>query len=62
MGEEWSDAEIRGLRERITMERDRAERRARARPKGSRHLIARRAVEREVPRAAGIVTKKKKAG
>lgn len=64
MGEEWSDAEIRGFMERVTMERRRAERKARAERKHPRPLVRRprRAAARDVRRPASIVTKKKKAG
>jgi hypothetical protein len=62
VSDEWTDAEIRGLMERITMERRRADRKARTERKQPRPLIPRRAVRRDVRRPAGMVTKKKKAG
>jgi hypothetical protein len=64
VGEEWSDAEIRGFMERVTMERFRAKRRAHAERKQPRPLVSRsrRAAAKDVRRAASMVTKKKKAG
>lgn len=64
MGEEWSDAEIRGFMERVAMERRRADRRAQAERKQPRPLVprSRRAVAKDVRRPASMVTKKKKAG
>lgn len=59
MGEEWNDAEIRGLRERVAMERRRAERKAVAKHKQPRPLVPKRTVPKEVRRPAGMVTKKK---
>lgn len=60
MGEEWTDAEIRGLVERIAMERRRAERRTFAKRKEPRPLVPKRATSRDVRRPAGMMAKKKR--
>jgi len=59
VGEEWNDAEIRGLMERVAMERRRLERKAVAKRKQPRPLVPKRTVPKEVRRPAGMVTKKK---
>lgn len=60
MGEEWTDAEIRGLVERIAMERRRAERRALAKRKEPRSLVPKRVASRDVRRPAGMMAKKRR--
>lgn len=61
MDEEWTDAEIRGLIERIAMERRRAERRARTKRKEPRPLVPkRRPSPKAVPASAGVATKKRR--
>ena len=56
MDEGWSDAEIRALRERIAMERRRAERKTVARRKQPRPLVPRR----EVRRPAGTISRRRR--
>ncbi|MFQ5847720.1 MAG: hypothetical protein ACE5IQ_08670 [Candidatus Methylomirabilales bacterium] len=60
MGEEWTDAEIRGFIERVAMERRRAERKALARRKQPRRLVPKRAGPKDVRRPASLVAKKKR--
>jgi hypothetical protein len=58
--EGWSDAEIRVLRERIAMERRRAELKALGRRKRARPLVPRRALSKEVRRSAGPVPRRRR--
>lgn len=61
MHEEWTDAEIRGLRQRIAMERRRAEREALSKRKEPRPLVPkRRPVPKEVRASAGVAVKKRR--
>lgn len=61
MDEEWTDEEIRGLIERIAMERRRAERRARTKRTEPRPLVARRRPSpKAVPAEAGVTAKKRR--
>ncbi len=60
MGEEWTDAEIRGLVERIAMERRRAERKALVKRKQPHPLVPKRTNPKDVRRPAGMMTKKKR--
>ncbi|MFQ5881904.1 MAG: hypothetical protein ACE5I9_05465 [Candidatus Methylomirabilales bacterium] len=60
MDEEWTDAEIRALRERIAMERRRAELRALGKRKPPRRLVRKRPLPGEVSAAAGGVAKKRR--
>jgi hypothetical protein len=60
--EEWTDAEIRGFRERITMERRRAERQARTKRKEPRPLVSkrRRSSPKGLPAPAAVAVKKRR--
>jgi hypothetical protein len=58
--EGWSDAEIRVLRERIAMERRRAELKTLARRKQPRPLVPRRALPKEARRPAGTMPRRKR--
>ncbi|GEM_PF-2522831 len=62
MHEEWTDAEIRGFIERITMERRRAERRAQNKRKEPRPLVPkrRRSSPKELPAPAAVAVKKRR--
>ncbi len=61
MNDEWNDAEIRALIERIAMGRRRAEQRTFAKRKEPRPLAAKQSVQKEVHTAAeGIVAKRKR--
>lgn len=61
MHEEWTDAEIRGLMERIAMERRRAERRARTKRKEPHPLVPkRRPSPKTVSAPAGVAAKKRR--
>ena len=62
MDEQWNDAEIRALIERIAMERRRRELKARAKRKQPRRLVpkAKRTLSKDVPRPAGMMAKKRR--
>jgi hypothetical protein len=58
--EEWTDAEIRGLTQRIAMRRRRVEIEALARRKQPRPLVAKRAPPIEARRPSGLTAKRKR--
>ena len=60
MDEGWSDTEIRALRERIAMERRRAELKALGRRKQPRPLVPRRELPKEVRRPAGTMPRRRR--
>ena len=61
MPEQWTDAEIRGFRQRIAMERRRAERRAVVKRKEPRPLVPkRRPVPKEMRAPATVGVKKRR--
>ncbi|MBW8057432.1 MAG: hypothetical protein V3U42_12810 [candidate division NC10 bacterium] len=62
MDEQWNDAEIRALIERIAMERRRRELKARAKRRQPRRLVpkAKRILSKDVRRPAGMMAKKRR--
>lgn len=62
MDEQWNDAEIRALIERIAMERRRGELKARAKRKQPRRLVPKpkRTPSKDVGRPAGMMAKKRR--